>query len=63
MAVMLMNLCRICIEVVFCLQNADGAAVEERLPRVPPREPADAVSTFECATGFEMTLLAAEPLV
>ncbi|MGH7191974.1 MAG: PVC-type heme-binding CxxCH protein, partial [Candidatus Saccharimonadales bacterium] len=31
--------------------------------RVPPREPAEALKTFETLDGFQMQLLAAEPLV
>ncbi len=33
------------------------------LPRIAPREPADALSTFAVAPGFRMELVAAEPLV
>ncbi len=33
------------------------------LPRIAPREPADALKTFHVASGFEMQLVAAEPLV
>lgn len=36
---------------------------EETLPRVPPLEPAAALRSFETLPGFEMQLLAAEPLV
>ena len=33
------------------------------LPRIPHTEPADALSTFQLARGFELELVAAEPLV
>ena len=36
---------------------------EEPLPRVKPLEPAEALKSFRCQHGFEMQLLAAEPLV
>lgn len=36
---------------------------EEPLARVPPLEPAEALQSFETHAGFEMQLLAAEPLV
>ncbi len=42
---------------------ANVLAEEERLPRVPPRGPAEALKTFETLDGFRMELLAAEPLV
>lgn len=37
--------------------------LRERLPRIPPREPPDALKTFRVLDGFRMELLAAEPLV
>lgn len=40
--------------------TADSAA---ELPRIPPKEPAEALTTFVVRDGFEMQLLAAEPLV
>jgi putative membrane-bound dehydrogenase-like protein len=33
------------------------------LPRIAPRDPADALKTFHVASGFELQLVAAEPLV
>ncbi|MGB7345339.1 MAG: PVC-type heme-binding CxxCH protein [Pirellulaceae bacterium] len=33
------------------------------LPRIPPTEPADALKTFQIADGYEMRLVAAEPLI
>ena len=39
------------------------ACAEEPLPRVKPLEPAEALKSFRCQHGFEMQLLAAEPLV
>ena len=36
---------------------------DEPLPRVPPLEPSEALKSFETLPGFEMQLLAAEPLV
>ena len=48
----------------FALRLSSAApAEEERLPRVAPKEPADALKTFETLDGFQMELLAAEPLV
>lgn len=38
-------------------------SADEPLPRIPPKEPADALKTFVVREGFEMQLLAAEPLV
>ncbi|MCE9529354.1 MAG: c-type cytochrome [Planctomycetales bacterium] len=35
----------------------------DKFPRVPPKEPAEAIKTFECQQGFSMQLVAAEPLV
>ena len=35
----------------------------EELPRIPPTEAKDAVKTFTIANGFQMDLVAAEPLV
>jgi len=35
----------------------------EKLPRFPPREPADAVDSFELAPGYRIEPVAAEPLV
>ena len=34
----------------------------EPLPRIPPKEPAEALKTFVVRDGFEMQLLAAEPV-
>lgn len=42
---------------------ASVARGEEPLPRIPPLEPAEALKSFETLPGFEMQLLAAEPLV
>src|SRR5262245_44268836 len=36
---------------------------EDVLPRTPPREPAEAASTFRLLDGFRLELLASEPLV
>ena len=35
----------------------------EKLPRIPPKSPAEAAQTFRVLDGFSMELLAAEPLV
>jgi putative membrane-bound dehydrogenase-like protein len=40
-----------------------GAAAEEPIPRVAPVEPTEALKTFKTLDGFQMELLAAEPLV
>lgn len=45
------------------LALAAAARGEEALPRVPPLEPAEALRSFETLPGFEMQLIAAEPLV
>jgi len=39
------------------------ARTDEPFPRVKPLEPAEALKSFRCQLGFEMQLLAAEPLV
>ncbi|MBI1842532.1 MAG: c-type cytochrome [Verrucomicrobia bacterium] len=46
-------------------QNADVPALDpaKDLPRVPPTEPDKAVATFQVKPGFEIQLVAAEPLV
>jgi putative membrane-bound dehydrogenase-like protein len=36
---------------------------DEPLPRFPPREPAEAIKSFQVQGGFRLDLLAAEPLV
>src|ERR1044071_6167605 len=36
---------------------------EKELPRVPPTEPGQALSTFQVKRGFHLELVAAEPLV
>src|SRR5581483_3398892 len=49
-----------------CLLGLGGAQekdLREALPRIPPKEPAEAVRTFRTRDGFRMELLAAEPLV
>ncbi|QDT08426.1 PVC-type heme-binding CxxCH protein [Planctomycetes bacterium K23_9] len=43
------------------LAEADDFSSE--LPRIPPTAPADALKTFEVADGYEMQLVAAEPLI
>src|SRR5262249_10164832 len=47
--------------------NLAGALQEapavERLPRIAPKEPAEALKTFQTLDGFRMELLASEPLV
>ena len=35
----------------------------ERLQRIPPREPSEAATSFQCAPGYRIEQLAAEPLV
>ena len=43
---------------------AGGTSVEiSRLPRIPPREPAAAMATFQVAPGFRIEQVAAEPLL
>ncbi len=39
------------------------AAQDEPFPRFPPRKPSEAVGTFQLLDGFQMQLLAAEPLI
>ncbi len=43
--------------------SRDEAALKEYLKPVPPTEPADAIKTFETADGFQMQLVAHEPMV
>lgn len=40
-----------------------NVASNERLPRIAPKEPAEAIKTFQILDGFRMDLLASEPLV
>ncbi|MEM8670766.1 MAG: PVC-type heme-binding CxxCH protein [Planctomycetota bacterium] len=35
----------------------------DELPRIPPTEPSDALATFQVADGFEMQLVASEPMI
>ena len=37
--------------------------LRDALPRIPPREPKDALASFRIRDGFRLDLLAAEPLV
>lgn len=59
----------LCLTVATCattapnLASAADAPVPRDLPRLPPREPAEAVATFKTQAGFRMELIAAEPLV
>ena len=41
----------------------DETALKEFLKPIPPKEPADALTTFEAVDGFRMELVAHEPLV
>ncbi|MFO1095013.1 MAG: PVC-type heme-binding CxxCH protein, partial [Planctomycetaceae bacterium] len=43
--------------------EVSDAEMKEFLKPVPPKEPAEALRTFEMIDGFEMQLVAAEPLV
>lgn len=45
------------------LVGCSVVSAAEPLPRIPPKEPAEALKTFVVRDGFEMQLLAAEPLV
>jgi len=45
------------------LRSAEPAMTADRMPRVPPTEPADAPATFRMRPGFEAQRVAAEPLV
>lgn len=45
------------------LPAAEPSVTASDLPRVPPTEPAQALSTFTLREGFELQLVAAEPLV
>src|SRR5262245_20932597 len=36
---------------------------KDELPRIPPREPAEALKSFQIAPGFRLELVAAEPLL
>ncbi len=48
-----------------CISNGDDseASLAERLPRLPPVEPVDALATFTVQNGFQLELAAHEPLV
>lgn len=46
----------------FALPAADGELSEE-LPRIPPREPAEALRSFEVQQGFRIELVASEPVL
>ena len=50
-----------------CLNAAYAAEPQapspDKLPRIPPKSPAEAAKTFRVLDGFRMDLLAAEPLV
>ena len=45
------------------LPLGDWATAAEELPRTPPTEPTNALSTFQIRPGFKLELAAAEPLV
>ncbi|HEV3136456.1 MAG TPA: PVC-type heme-binding CxxCH protein, partial [Pirellulales bacterium] len=45
------------------LEHAPPVDLEAELPRIPPHEPADALSTFQVLHGFRLEQAAAEPLV
>lgn len=47
----------------FSLQAAEPEISTADLPRLPPTEPAQALGTFQVKPGFELQLVAAEPLV
>lgn len=40
-----------------------GEALKEFLKPVPPKEPEEAIKSFECRPGFRMELVASEPIV
>src|SRR5439155_9684707 len=44
-------------------QPAAEKDYKDQLPRIPPREPADALKTFQTLPGFRIEQAAAEPLV
>jgi putative membrane-bound dehydrogenase-like protein len=45
------------------IRNPTEKELKEFLKPVPPKSPAEALKTFETADGFEMQLVAAEPMV
>jgi putative membrane-bound dehydrogenase-like protein len=45
------------------LEHTPSADLKAELPRVPPHEPGDALSTFKALDGFRIEQVAAEPLV
>ncbi|MBI3839068.1 MAG: HEAT repeat domain-containing protein [Planctomycetia bacterium] len=45
------------------LEHTPPKNLEAELPRIPPHEPADALSTFQVLHGFRIEQVAAEPLV
>ncbi len=42
---------------------SDEPDYSTELPRIPPRSPSEAIQAFDVAPGFEIDLVAAEPLV
>lgn len=58
----LVAICLTC-SVGWLLAEEPSIPLPDNFPRVPPKEPAEAIKTFECQHGFSMQLVAAEPLV
>lgn len=48
---------------VLTLHSAEPPVAADRMPRIPPTEATHAASTFRMRPGFEVQLVAAEPLV
>lgn len=44
-------------------ETSHRVVTKEDMPRIPPTEPEDALATFRLAKGFQLELVAAEPLV
>ena len=47
----------------FADESARRVVTKEDMPRIPATEPKDALGTFRLADGFELELVASEPLV
>ncbi len=59
---------RLIVGAILCLSIAItfttwGDDFADQLPRIPPTEPTDALKTFQVADGYQMQLVASEPLI
>lgn len=63
LAASLLQLCLIGVGTESVVAQPARQVTQEDLPRIPHTEPADALKTFQLARGFQLELVAAEPLV